>query len=186
MGDLVIHLEGYVWFGQNRMTHIKAPRGSGGVGIFVKSFLFREYEIEIVDKTVDGIIGICFTHRYSDYGFAVLLMLFTPETSFWGRDASTFFAHLSSQMYLFSNLDAIYVVGDFNSRIGDKMDYVKEVDNIPMRIAIDDYVNRHGKAFLEFLVDAKRCVLNSRVSPLSDNFTSISTKGKAVVYSYTL
>ena len=56
----------------------------------------------------------------------------------WGRDASSFFAHLSSQIYLFSNLDAIYVVGDFNSRIGDKLDYVSEVDNISVRIAIDD------------------------------------------------
>ena len=109
---------GYVWFGHNRRTHIKAPRGSGGVGLLVKSHLFGEYEIETVDKTVEGILGICFTHRYSDYSFVVYSCYLPPEMSPWGRDASSFFAHLSSQIYLFSNLDAIYVVGDFNSRIG--------------------------------------------------------------------
>ena len=71
MGDSILFLEGYVWFGHNRRTHIKAPRGSGGVGLLVKSHLFGEYEIETVDKTVEGILGICFTHRYSDYSFVV-------------------------------------------------------------------------------------------------------------------
>lgn len=27
MGHLLKHLESYVWFGENRMTHIKAPKG---------------------------------------------------------------------------------------------------------------------------------------------------------------
>lgn len=64
-------------------------------------------------------------------------------------------------MYLFSNLDAIYVVGNHNSQIGDKLDYASAVDNIAMRIAIDVCVDRHEEAFLEFLLDAKMCVLQS-------------------------
>ena len=101
--------------------------------------------------------------------------------SHWGRDASSYFAHLLSQVYLFSHLDAMYFCGDVNSRIGGQLDCLNEVDNIPIRHSIDDCVNRHGEAFLEFLLDSKMCVLNGRINPLDDNFTSISTKGRAVV-----
>ena len=42
-------------------------------------------------------------------------------------------------------------------------------------------VNQHGHTFLEFLNDAKMCVLNGRFRDTDDNFTSVSTKGKSVV-----
>lgn len=35
-----IDIDGYTWFGFNRKTHIKAPKGSGGVGILVKKMKF--------------------------------------------------------------------------------------------------------------------------------------------------
>ena len=39
--DEVITLEGYIWYGFNRqIVHIQAPKGSGGVGIFVKQVIF--------------------------------------------------------------------------------------------------------------------------------------------------
>ena len=151
------------------------------MGVFIKAYLFSIFEIEIVDKLVDGIIGIRFTHKPSDYSFVLFSCYLPPEMSHWGRDASSFFAHLLSQIYLFSHLDAIYVCGDVNSRIGGLSDYLNEVDNIPLRHSIDDCVNRHGEAFLEFLLDSKMCVLNGRINPLDDNFTSISMKGRAVV-----
>lgn len=34
---------------------------------------------------------------------------------------------------------------------------------------------------IEFLKDSKCCILNGRLSPQNDHFTSVSTKGKAVV-----
>ncbi|WAQ95035.1 hypothetical protein MAR_007506 [Mya arenaria] len=40
-------------------------------------------------------------------------------------------------------------------------------------------INQHGHTFIEFLNDAKLCVLNGRFT--SDNYTSISTKGNSVV-----
>jgi hypothetical protein len=41
--------------------------------------------------------------------------------------------------------------------------------------------NLHGNALLEFLQEAKMCVLNGRVQPDYDNFTYVSTKGRSVV-----
>ena len=40
-------------------------------------------------------------------------------------------------------------------------------------------VNQHGHTFIEFLNDSRFCVLNGRF--MTDNFTSISSKGSAVV-----
>ena len=78
------------------------------------------------------------------------------------------------------NVDATYICGDLNCRIADMKDYIEE-DDIPSRSAVDTGVNKHGQTFIEFLKDSKCCVLNGRLNPEHDNFTSISTRGKAVV-----
>lgn len=112
-------------------------------------------------------------------------MLFTcylpPETSVWGKDASFFFNHVMSQIYLCSEVEAILVCGDFNSRIGAFDDYLKEVDAMPPRAFLDGSVNKHGESMIEFLKESKLCIVNGRICPLSDNFTSVSIKGEAVV-----
>lgn len=51
-----IALEGYTWFGQNRNMHIKAPKASSGVGIFVKDQIFQYFKVTVADKAVDGIL----------------------------------------------------------------------------------------------------------------------------------
>jgi len=40
--------------------------------------------------------------------------------------------------------DAVYVMGDFNSRIWPKDDYIQEIDNIPKRNTTDVEVNKHS------------------------------------------
>ena len=42
-------------------------------------------------------------------------------------------------------------------------------------------VNEHGHSFLDFLNEAKMFVLNGRFNGSDNNFTSVSTRGKAVV-----
>ncbi len=67
-------LEGYRWFGHNRSKqHIRAPKGSGGVGIFVSTSLLDGFNVELYDKTYDGILGIRLQRitEYSVYVFSV-------------------------------------------------------------------------------------------------------------------
>lgn len=181
-GSDEISLEGYVWYGHNRQTiHRKAPKGSGGVGILVKNWMFDEFEIKVIDKSVEGILGLQFTCKYSDYTFVVFTSYLPPENSVWGRDASGFFAHILAQVYLCSTCDDLYICGDLNSRIGNLQDCDAELDDIPTRQNIDDTINQHGYTFREFLNDSRLCILNGRFEHEMDNFTSISTKGKAVV-----
>ena len=84
-------------------------------------------------------------------------------------------------MYLYSDLDAIYLGGDLNGRIGQRPDFVEGLDDVTPRTSIDIHVRGHGEAILEFCNEAKMCVVNGRISPLHDNFTSISNRGSAVV-----
>ena len=180
-GEASINLDGYVWYGNNREKHVKAPRGSGGVGICVKCDLLRLYKVKIITKEVDGILGLQFISLSSPYCFVIFTCYLPPETSPWGRDASVFFGHLLSYMYTYADVDATYVCGDVNGRIGNWEDYVKEIDDVPLRVVLDEGVNKHGESLIEFLKDSKMCIINGRICPLNDNYTSVSMKGKAVV-----
>ncbi|KAK7913157.1 hypothetical protein WMY93_013368 [Mugilogobius chulae] len=48
-----VELSGYRWLGNNRKRHILAPKGSGGVGLLVKDELVEQFEVNVVDKSVD-------------------------------------------------------------------------------------------------------------------------------------
>ncbi|VDI48001.1 Hypothetical predicted protein, partial [Mytilus galloprovincialis] len=133
-----------------------------------------------IDKSFDGAFGIKFTNLSSDTKFIIFVCYLPPENSSRGRDAQSFFAHLLTQIYTYSDCDNILLLGDFNSRIGALSETLCLTDNVPKRDILDKSINQHGHEFVEFLNEAKFCVLNGRFA-LNDNFTSISRKGKAVV-----
>jgi hypothetical protein len=58
-------------------------------------------------------------------------------------------------------------------------DIIGDFDSIPPRNVLDKSINQHGHDLLEFLNDAKFCVLNGRYH--DNNWTSISRRGRAVV-----
>ena len=134
-----------------------------------------------MDKSYDGILGISLTSKETDYSIAIFCTYLPPETSTWGRDATGFYAHLLSEIYTLSEYDSIIVCGDLNSRIGQLKDSISGIDEIPQRQSIDKSTNQHGHTFIEFLNDSKFCVLNGRLCVENDDFTSVSTRGKAVV-----
>ena len=75
--------------------------------------------------------------------------------------------------------DFIIAAGDFNARIGSKNDFISDIDDISNRVAIDEITNKHGEAFLEFLIDNKMAVLNGRIGV--DDFTCVRPQGRSVV-----
>ena len=181
-GQNVLKIEGYMWLGYNRQEiHRNAPKASGGVGIFIKEKLLQNYNAEIVDKSFDGILGVKFSNKATDYTFVVYASYLPPERSTRGRDAQSFFSHVLAQMYLFYDSDAIFVVGDLNSRIGNIHDASPDFDGIPQRTVLDKTINQHGHDFCEFLIEAKMCTLNGRFDNSLDGYTSISGRGSAVV-----
>ena len=162
------------------MLHKRAKKASGGVGILVTNYLLGYFRIQLVDKSMDNIVGVHLEHRKLQYILVIFSCYLPPEGSTRGRDSVTFFTHLLAQVYSLE-ADAIYLCGDFNSRISNKDDCIGDIDNVPPRVAIDLSMNSHGESVLEFLRDCKCCVLNGRINPDTDNFTSISSRGRAVV-----
>lgn len=180
-GQNVIDIDGYTWFGQNRKTHIKTKKGSGGVDILIKNNVLQEYEVLSVDKSEDGIACIQLKHAVSKYSLALLSCYLPPEGSTWS-DPQKLCNDLLVKMYNLVEFDAVYVCGDFNGRIGHLADWIHDSDlDFPLTRAIDDTVNSHGEMMIEFLRDSKSCVLNGRIFG-DDNFTSISVKGRRGLY----
>ena len=83
-----------------------------------------------------------------------------------GAPASEMFTHLLTKAYEFNLADTFLIMGDLNSRIGHKEDFIEMLDpNIPKRQVLDpDYKKNPGETFLEFLNESVCCVLNGRFS----------------------
>jgi hypothetical protein len=156
-----IQVDNYAWFGNNR-KHInaRAPKPSGGVGVLIKHTLLETYDIKVVDREKDGILALVFTDKQTLHSFVCVCTYLTPENSVWGRDASSFYNHLLQLVYMYSDVDAFFMLGDLNSRIGSKVDFNADFDSIVDRVPIDLTKNLHGEALIEFLLNSKMCVLN--------------------------
>ena len=104
-----------------------------------------------------------------------------PDSSVYGQTSNDFFEHFTSIIFNCIDYDFTLFGGDFNARIGELIDYIPEIDNVQTRYVIDKTSNKRGNEFIDFLKSNKYCVLNGRFKPEDDNYTSISTKGLAVV-----
>ena len=177
-----INVKDYTWFGNNRnVTNVRAPRPSGGVGILLKRDLLVQYNVHVVDKTIDGIIAIKIVDKVTEHECVIICAYLPPENSTWGRDAASFYSHVLQLLYVHNEADALFLCGDLNSRIGQLKDYNDSIDSIPPRTSLDNVKNMHGEALIEFLRDSKCCVLNGRLCPDKDKYTCVSNKGKSVV-----
>ena len=145
--------------------------GSWGVGMFISRDLLTEWLLEVLDKSIDGILLVLMTNKKTDFTIMLVSCYLPPEQSNWGSDSDMFNNHFSSMLYMHEdNVDLFIAGGDFNGRLGNRDDFILDVDNILKRKNIDDVLNKHGEALLEFLIGNKLCVLNGRL-PGDDNFT---------------
>ena len=116
----------------------------------------------------------------------IIGMYLPPENSFHDRDGNVVFNYINALFYQHQDeSDILLLCGDINARIGNVND-VKEdfnVFRISSRLTCDNIKNGHGKQFLDFFLYDNDIiyVLNGRFGSESNNFTSTSTRGKAVV-----
>ena len=173
-------LPGYRWYGHCRQSqHIRANKRQGGVGIFVNIDLYKYYVVSVIDQSFDGILALHFQHKISDFQFILFSCYLPPEDSPWGRDSTSFYGHLLSQIYFHNYADCVFICTDNNGRTGDTQDYISDVDaDMTPRKILDEDKKRHGESFIDLLLECKLCIVNGRVSPECDNFTS---KGRSIV-----
>ena len=150
--------------------------------IYIKNTVSNKYIVNIVDKSRDGILALTMKHKQTDYSYLLIGAYLPPAQSTWGRDAIGFYAHIMNLLYVYNECDMVILTGDLNSRIGSECDYIPEIDDINSRTVLDKTKNKHGTVLLDFLMDAKMCVCNGRVSPEFDNFTFVEpNRGSSVV-----
>ena len=82
-------------------------------------------------------------------------------------------------MYENCNADMYVMMGDLNSRVGNMKDFIPEIDDIPDRQVVDETDNGHGSALIDFLLESKLAIVNSRICPLQNNYTCILQRAKA-------
>ena len=177
-----LQCKGYISFVHNRSAkHKKAPYNKGGVAILVKDSLLDIFHVKVVDMAIDGIIGIELTSKSSEFTIVLFCCYLPPENSVWGRDPTTFFSHLIAQTYLHQHSDIFLICGDLNGRIGNVDDLADSIDEICKRRVIDTIKGGHGDAIIDYAKDCKLAIVNGRITPEKDNYTSVSGRGKAVV-----
>ncbi len=174
-------MTGYQWFPHSRLLkNVRAKRYDGGVGLLVKDNIAECFSISILDKSIDGLLTVGFSSKSTNFSFVIFIVYLPPEGSPWSRNLSDFFGHVIAQVYLHYEYDLIFLVGDFNARIGKQCE-TYENDNIKPRVIIDNRSNDQGNAFIEFMNDIRFCTLNGRFDPAKDNFTCFHGKGESVV-----
>jgi len=177
-----IEFEGFTCFNNNRkLVHRRAPKGSGGIAILVRDSVLRDYSVTQVSKDFEGILGIQLENIDTGFISVIFCCYLSPENSTWGRNADNMFSQLTAEIYANQEADLIVVTGDFNARIGKEQDYVMNLDEVKDRIVLDEIKAGHANALLDFMKDTKMVMLNGRITPEFDNYTSVSTRGAAVV-----
>ena len=75
-----IDCDGYTCYLHNRNSrHRNAPKASGGIAILIKDVLFDKYKIEIIDKELDGLMGIQLTDINTEFKLVLYACYLPPE-----------------------------------------------------------------------------------------------------------
>jgi hypothetical protein len=138
------------------------------------------YNATVLDSSVEGILWVQLASKQGDVKWNICVVYLPPHGSSRNMDASAFFEDLHTQIFTYQNDGKFLIMGDFNSRIGDRPDFIEGIDNVPERDIIDTKQNAYSDLFCEFLISANCVVLNG-TSNHSHDFTFVSTRGHSVV-----
>lgn len=177
----ILSLTGYTWMGNNRTnTHRKAPKGSGGVGVFIRNELYEQFNIENIDCETEGMFWFSLTDKSTTEKLLFCVCYVPPANSTRQINVGEYFDTLMTKIHQYQNKGLVTLCGDFNIRIGNHDDFIPGVDDVIVRNVVDFKTNQYYDTFLDFLISTNFCVLNGKKYKHND-FTSVSTRGCAVV-----
>ena len=166
----------------NRKNQLKSSKcGSGDVGIFIKNTLLNKWHFREIDSSVDGLFVRTLYNETTDSKIVLVPCYIPPEDSAWSMDCEYVYNHLTSVLFSLEDVAITILGGDVNAKIGDKVDFIPDIDVIPERVVLDNSNNKHVESFINFLLANKMCVVNGRIMQGKDNFMYITRKGKSVV-----
>ncbi len=99
--DEDIKITGYTFISHHRtIKHVKTPKIHGGVGLMVTDMMYNKFNITVIDKNLDGILGVKFVDKNTEQDFIIFTCYLTQYDSPYGRNQSDFLCHLIAQLYL--------------------------------------------------------------------------------------
>ena len=172
-----LDIPGFKWFGQNRpLRHIRAKCGSGGVGFLVRNEILNDFDVRILDDSIEGILWLSFKNKLDESMFLSCVCYLVPVNSSYNVNANEFFNNLLIQVSQYQDIAEFYICGDFNARCGDMADFIEGVDQLPERQITDLTLNAYSDLFIDFLINVNCCIVNDRNSIVND-YTFVSTRG---------
>ena len=77
-----MNIPGFTWFGQNRpVRHIRARCGSGGIGFLVRNDILNDFDVRILDDTIEGILWLSFKNKLDNSMFLTCVAYLVPLNS---------------------------------------------------------------------------------------------------------
>ena len=179
--DIISH-PGFTWCGHNRVKlSTRAIRGSGGVGFLIANRVLHRDHVDIIDKTFDGILWIELKMK-NDHDIKLLLCVcyLPPEGSSRGNIAQEFYDTLLSQIYMYYNDSPMLLCGDYNDRIGSKIDWNND-ELVTSRTPLDVTFNRFGDIFFRVFTPFQYMSSEREERHTDDNYTCVSSRGWSVM-----
>ena len=90
---------------------------------------------------------------------------------------------MTVEVYRQHKANNVVICGDFNARIGEKSDTI-HCDSLPERHVLDKTTNSYGDKLLTFINDIKGCIINGRLTPDKNYYTSVANHKGLVVVDY--
>ncbi len=155
-GKNKLKVKNYEWFGQNRKWVKKtAKRGSDGIGFLVHERVLDKCRVYVLDNKCEGILWLKFASKNTQIVFTACICYLTPQNFARSTDGSDFYETLLSQMYVYQNIEMMFIC----------------VDSIIDRDVVDFDVNSYGESLIDFLISRFRKMR----SCLDHIFTLITT-----------
>ena len=178
---------------QNR----RAKRNSGGVVLYYKNHL--KPGIELVRNHYDTVIWVRLDHKF--FGFEN--DVFISGVYIWGEDSPAykyvnidfFFSLLENYIFEFENQGFLYIVGDWNSRVGSRNDFIVcdefnscidddeyTPDPYMPRSTMDHVCNGFGTRMLDLCKSTGLRIVNGRLfNDLHGQFTYVESNSMSVM-----
>jgi hypothetical protein len=78
--------------------------------MFISKDIYKSYEVEIIDKTFEGILALQFKHKINSLIICITTCYLPPENSPWGREADLFMITYCHYVIILHVIISLYVV----------------------------------------------------------------------------
>ena len=161
---------------KNKRSHVT----HGGVAILIKHDLLTTYNVRIISNHVDGLLIVRLLNKTIGSCTDAACVYIPPAKSNWCNSDEILEA-LTLHIYTNTEINNIFVLGDFNARIGSLLDHTNLIDKVPTRVVTDHKTNSLGQQLIEFICDNKLIILNGRFKD-SEKYTCIHNGNSVVDY----